>query len=80
MLHDAVGYTPYEGRELQGWPVEVYSRGRCVVKDNTLHVERGSGQFIARLRPDPVVKRAAPSEARKVFGEFIGLKSAALSK
>jgi len=80
MLHDAVGYTPYEGRELQGWPVEVYSRGRCVVKDNALHVERGSGQFIARLRPDPVVKRAAPSEARKVFGEFIGLKSAALSK
>lgn len=80
MLHDAVGYTPYEGRELQGWPVEVYSRGRCVVKDNALQVERGSGQFIARLRPDPVVKRAAPSEARKVFGEFIGLKSAALSK
>ena len=80
MLHDAVGYTPYEGRELQGWPVEVYSRGRCVVKDNALHVERGSGQFIARSRPDPVVKRSAPSEARKVFGEFIGLRSAALSK
>lgn len=80
MLHDAVGYTPYEGRELQGWPVEVYSRGRCVVKDNALQVERGSGQFIARSRPDPVVKRSAPSEARKAFGDFIGLRSAALSK
>ncbi|OZI70931.1 dihydropyrimidinase [Bordetella genomosp. 12] len=80
ILHDAVGYTPYEGREIQGWPVEVYSRGRCVVKDNALQVERGSGQFIARSRPDPVVKRAEPAPQRKAFGNFIGLKSAALSK
>ncbi|OWT68910.1 MULTISPECIES: dihydropyrimidinase [unclassified Achromobacter] len=80
ILHDAVGYTPYEGREIQGWPVQVYSRGRCVVKDGALQVEKGSGQFIARSRPDPVVKRPDPTAQRKTFGNFIGLKSAALSK
>jgi dihydropyrimidinase len=80
MLHDAVGYTPYEGREIQGWPVEVYSRGRCVVKDNTLCVARGSGQFIARSRPEPVIRRPEPSVERKIFGQFIGLKSAVLSQ
>jgi dihydropyrimidinase len=46
MLHDQVGYTPYEGRELTGWPVTVLSRGRVVVEDGRLHAERGSGQFV----------------------------------
>jgi dihydropyrimidinase len=46
MLHDRVGYTPYEGRELRGWPVQVLSRGRVVVRDGQLQVERGSGQFV----------------------------------
>lgn len=73
MLHDRVGYTPYEGRELQGWPVQVYSRGRCVVRDGQLHVERGSGQFVARNRPEPVLQHK-PSSGRRVFGELLGLK------
>ncbi len=34
--------TPYEGREIVGWPIEVYSGGRCVVRDNTLQVEAGT--------------------------------------
>ncbi len=46
MLHDQVGYTPYEGRELTGWPVTVLSRGRVVVEDGRLHAERGTGQFV----------------------------------
>jgi dihydropyrimidinase len=46
LLHDQVGYTPYEGRELIGWPVQVLSRGRVVVRDGQLQVERGSGQFV----------------------------------
>ena len=46
MLHDQVGYTPYEGRELTGWPVTVLSRGRIVVQDGQLLVERGSGRFL----------------------------------
>ena len=46
MLHDNVGYTPYEGRRLGGWPVTVLSRGRIVVEDGKLTAERGSGTFL----------------------------------
>ncbi|MFZ9061770.1 MAG: amidohydrolase family protein, partial [Steroidobacteraceae bacterium] len=53
-LHDRVGYTPYEGMQLKGWPVTVINRGRVVVDDGTLHAERGSGRFIARGRPGPL--------------------------
>ncbi len=31
-LHDNVGYTPYEGRQIKGWPITVVSRGRVVVE------------------------------------------------
>ena len=30
MLHDNMDYTPYEGREVTGWPVEVLVRGETV--------------------------------------------------
>jgi dihydropyrimidinase len=46
MLHDNVGYTPYEGRHLHGWPETVISRGRIVVADGALAAQRGSGQFL----------------------------------
>jgi len=46
MLHDNVGYTPYEGRRLKGWPVTVLSRGRVVVEDGKLAAARGSGAFL----------------------------------
>jgi dihydropyrimidinase len=47
-LHDNVGYTPYEGRKVTGWPVTVLSRGRVVVQGGELLVEPGSGEFVAR--------------------------------
>ncbi len=46
MLHDNVGYTPYEGMQLTGWPVTVLSRGRVVVDDGKLVAERGTGTFL----------------------------------
>jgi dihydropyrimidinase len=46
ILHDNVGYTPYEGRKLRGWPVTVLSRGRIVVEDGQLAAQRGSGVFL----------------------------------
>jgi dihydropyrimidinase len=46
ILHDNVGYTPYEGRKLKGWPVTVLSRGRTVVADGALVAGRGSGAFL----------------------------------
>ena len=46
ILHDNVGYTPYEGRKLRGWPVTVLSRGRIVVENGKLAAARGSGAFL----------------------------------
>ena len=48
LLHDNVGYTPYEGQTIKGWPVMVLSRGNVVVEDGELKVDRGSGQFVSR--------------------------------
>lgn len=52
ILHDASGYTPYEGMNLKGWPVTVLSRGRVAVDNGALKIERGSGQFLARDLPE----------------------------
>jgi dihydropyrimidinase len=58
MLHDNVGYTPYEGMRITGWPVMVLSRGRTIIADGKLQVERGSGNFLP----------CALSEAAKPLG------------
>jgi dihydropyrimidinase len=56
MLHDNVGYTPYEGMHLKGWPVTVISRGRIVVQNNELHVEPGSGNYLQRTPGYPFIR------------------------
>ena len=48
MLHDACGYTPYEGMRVKGWPVTVLSRGRIAVQDGQLKIAKGSGRFLKR--------------------------------
>jgi len=70
MLHDNVGYTPYEGRRLRGWPMTVLSRGRFVIKDGELVARRGSGQFLpcglseaAKPLGAPVPELASVAEA-----------------
>lgn len=50
LVHDQTGYTPYDGRELTGWPVTVISRGDVIVEDGKLNAARGRGQFLARGR------------------------------
>jgi dihydropyrimidinase len=45
-LHHAVDYTPYEGRQVTGWPQIVLSRGEIVVEDGTLLAVPGRGQFL----------------------------------
>jgi dihydropyrimidinase len=75
MLHDNVGYTPYEGRHLHGWPVTVLSRGRVVVDNGKLVAERGSGNFLPCAlsdyakplgRPTPELAFAAQWSGRAV--------------
>ena len=75
MLHDNVGYTPYEGRQVTGWPERVISRGRVVVNQGVLDAQPGSGQFIARGMPEPVQRQRLNgnknSIVRKYFSEHI---------
>ena len=52
-------------------PRTVISRGRIVVEDETLRVERGSGQFLEREPMDPKSEGPgddAPLNARTTFG------------
>ncbi len=63
MLHDQVGYTPYEGRLLTGWPETVISGGRIVVQDGALQVERGTGRYIPCGRPQPNFQPPRPPQA-----------------
>ena len=75
MLHDNVGYTPYEGRQVTGWPERVISRGRIVVNQGVLDAQPGSGQFITRGTPEPVLRQRLNgnknSIVRKYFSEHI---------
>jgi dihydropyrimidinase len=75
MLHDAVGYTPYEGRTVTGWPITVISRGRVAVADSRLQVERGSGQFLPCGLPEPAqpLGRAVPELKRLQSFSNVGL-------
>ena len=71
MLHDAMDYTPYEGRAVTGWPRIVISRGRVVVEDEVLQVERGSGAFLDRVpevRPKNAERLAPELDPSRNFG------------
>jgi dihydropyrimidinase len=71
MLHDNVGYTPYEGRTIRGWPEVVISRGRVIVENGQLHAQRGSGQYLRRGAPDVPRRDPALESARRPFGSVL---------
>ena len=70
MLHDNVGYTPYEGKTLRGWPETVVSRGRIVIKDGELLVAAGSGEYIARTTPEPVLRKRLNGDSSSVMKKY----------
>ena len=47
-LHDNVGYNPWIGRTVTGWPELVILRGEVIVENGECHAEPGSGQFLYR--------------------------------
>jgi dihydropyrimidinase len=49
-MHDGADYTPYEGRELTGWPTTVVLGGKIMVRDGTLTGRKGDGRYRARNR------------------------------
>jgi dihydropyrimidinase len=68
LVHDNTGYTPYEGRELTGWPTTVVSRGEPIVDGGILSAQRGRGRFLAREPSDAArpAGRAVPELAQLV--------------
>lgn len=69
-LHTNAGYTPYEGRTVTGWPITVISRGRVVVQDGELRVERGSGRYISRTSLESATPMNRPSGAALLARRF----------
>lgn len=49
-LHDNVGYNPFEGRVVQGWPEQVFLRGQRIVDKGTLSTGGGHGKWLAMAR------------------------------
>jgi len=47
-LHEAAGWTPYEGMEVTGWPRTVLSRGTVIVEDEQYIGRPGHGRFVER--------------------------------
>ena len=53
MLHDAMDYTPYEGRKVTGWPILTLSRGEVVWDGTSPRGAPGRGRFLPCDLPAP---------------------------
>jgi dihydropyrimidinase len=72
MMKDNVGYTPYEGMTVTGWPTTVLSRGRVVVEGDKLKAQRGTGKFIARGVPAPIASAKLRDGPAAILRKLIG--------
>jgi dihydropyrimidinase len=50
LLQDGSDYTPYEGREVTGWPVLTMVRGRTVMRDGELVGDKSHGTYLPRAK------------------------------
>ncbi len=48
LLHEQVDYTPYEGLELQGYPVTTLVHGKVIVHEEQFVGDGGGGRFLER--------------------------------
>lgn len=56
-LHHEGDYRPWEGWEVEGWPVMTILRGRVVVEDGELRAVPGDGRFVKRALAADVRER-----------------------
>jgi dihydropyrimidinase len=47
-LHYKVGWAPYEGMKMKGFPILTISRGEVIVEDEQVVGEPGRGKFLPR--------------------------------
>lgn len=69
-LHDRTGYSPYEGRRIQGWPTTVISRGRVVVHQGRLQVKPGSGIYLPCGIPQPVARQRRAGNPNSIIKRY----------
>ena len=69
IMHDAMDYTPYEGREVTGWPVKTLLRGKFVWQDGEFTGEAGGGMFHECDTPPAL---AAPPRLPTAFDPVAG--------
>ncbi len=46
LMQQAIDYTPFEGREVTGWPVATLLRGKIVMQDGVVRAQPGIGQYL----------------------------------
>src|SRR5216683_2219815 len=46
MIHDAMDYTPYEGKKIKGWPITTLVRGEPVAQGGEFVGAVGNGRFL----------------------------------
>jgi dihydropyrimidinase len=51
-LHMQTDYSPFDGWRVRGWPTDVLSRGRQVVRDSQFVGRRGAGEILAANFPE----------------------------
>jgi dihydropyrimidinase len=58
LLQHGADYTPYEGLEVQGWPVRVLLRGKTIVGKAAVAVSEAGGTYLSRERSSLVANRS----------------------
>jgi len=61
LLRDGSDYTPYEGREVTGWPIVTMVRGEIVVRDGELVGTRGYGSYLSRNKSSMTTSNSSRS-------------------
>ncbi len=60
LMQQAIDYTPYEGREVVGWPVLTMRRGEVVMRDDAVTALPGSGRYLPVAPYDMARPRGMP--------------------
>ena len=47
-LHHGSDYTPYEGIEIKGWPIQTWLRGQKIYCQNKFLTKNNIGKYISR--------------------------------
>jgi dihydropyrimidinase len=68
-LDDNVGYNPWEGRTVTGWPETVIQRGRIVAAEGRCHASAGDGRWLPRKGIGTQAILGPAHEVRAVTGE-----------